>query len=85
MSGALSSAVRRAAWISPARDAVCERSQPSACAISAAAAGTLRVEELSRLQVFLWVYLAAWALLAFWTLPALVARASVISAASLKS
>ncbi len=45
-------------------------------AISAAAAGTLRVEELSRLQVFLWVYLLAWSVLTLWTLPALVAWAT---------
>ncbi|MBW2268676.1 MAG: cation:dicarboxylase symporter family transporter [Deltaproteobacteria bacterium] len=48
-------------------------------AIAASAAGTLRVEELSRLQVFLWVYLAAWSVLAFWTLPVLVAWASPFS------
>ncbi len=45
-------------------------------ALSAAAAGTLRVEELSRLQVYLWVYLAAWLILAFFALPVLVARAT---------
>ena len=43
-------------------------------AISAAAAGILRLEELARLQVFLWVYLVAWVVLTFWTLPVLVAR-----------
>ncbi|MBW2493622.1 MAG: cation:dicarboxylase symporter family transporter [Deltaproteobacteria bacterium] len=48
-------------------------------AISASAAGTLRIEELSRLQVFLWVYLAAWCMLAFWVLPALVAWATPFS------
>ncbi len=48
-------------------------------AIAASAAGTLRVEELSRLQVFLWVYLAAWCMLAFWVLPALVAWATPFS------
>ncbi len=48
-------------------------------AIAAAAAGTLRVEELSRLQVFLWVYLVAWALLTFVTLPAIVAWATPFS------
>lgn len=37
--------------------------------IAASAAGTLQVEELSRLQVFLWVYLLAWLLLAFIALP----------------
>ena len=45
-------------------------------ALSAAAAGTLRVEELSRLQVYLWVYLAAWLILAFFALPTLAARAT---------
>ena len=38
-------------------------------AISASAAGTLEVEELGRLQVFLWVYIIAAALLAFVFLP----------------
>lgn len=42
-------------------------------AISAAAAGTLRIEELTRLQVYLWAYLGAWTVITFWTLPALVA------------
>ncbi|MDH3971017.1 MAG: transporter substrate-binding domain-containing protein, partial [Gammaproteobacteria bacterium] len=42
-------------------------------AISAAAAGTLKVEELSRLQIYLWAYLGAWTVLTFWTLPAIVA------------
>jgi Na+/H+-dicarboxylate symporter len=42
-------------------------------AISAAAAGTLRVEELSRLQIYLWAYLGAWTVITFWTLPAIIA------------
>ncbi len=42
-------------------------------AISAAAAGTLHVEELTRLQVYLWAYLGAWTVITFWTLPAMVA------------
>jgi Na+/H+-dicarboxylate symporter len=41
-------------------------------AISASAAGTLAVEELGRLQVFLWVYIIAAALLAFVLLPLLI-------------
>jgi len=41
-------------------------------AISAAAAGTLAVEELGRLQVFLWVYIIAAVLLAFVLLPLLI-------------
>ena len=45
-------------------------------AISAAAAGTLELEELSRLQVFLWVYLGAWSVLCFLTLPGFVAWAT---------
>ncbi len=45
-------------------------------AISASAAGTLRLEELGRLQVYLWVYLGAWAVLAMVTLPMLVAWAT---------
>lgn len=48
-------------------------------AIAAAAAGTLRVEELSRLQVYLWAYLGAWTVITFWTLPALVAWATPLS------
>lgn len=48
-------------------------------AITAAAAGTLRVEELSKLQVYLWVYLATWLILTFLTLPVLVARSTSFS------
>ena len=48
-------------------------------AISAAAAGTLRVEELSRLQVYLWAYLGAWTVITFWTLPAIVAWSTPLS------
>lgn len=40
--------------------------------IAASAAGILQVEELSRLQVFLWVYLLAWLGLAFIALPLFV-------------
>lgn len=47
--------------------------------IAASAAGTLRVEELSRLQIYLWVYMAAWCLLTFWVLPSLVAWATPFS------
>ncbi len=47
--------------------------------IAASAAGTLRVEELSRLQIFLWAYMAAWCLLTFWILPMLVAWATPFS------
>ena len=47
--------------------------------IAASAAGTLRVEELSRLQIFLWAYMAAWCLLTFWVLPSLVAWATPFS------
>jgi Na+/H+-dicarboxylate symporter len=42
-------------------------------AITANAAGTLRVEELGRLQVYLWVYVVAWAVLMIMVLPSLVA------------
>ena len=48
-------------------------------AITASAAGTLHLEQLERLQVFLWVYLLAWALLTFVSLPLLVARATPFS------
>jgi len=48
-------------------------------AISAAAAGTLRLEELGRLQVYLWAYLGAWLVLAMVTLPMLVAWATPLS------
>jgi len=48
-------------------------------AISAAAAGTLEVEELGRLQVFLWVYLMAAALLAFILLPLIIHWATPFS------
>ncbi|MCW8864172.1 MAG: cation:dicarboxylase symporter family transporter [Colwellia sp.] len=48
-------------------------------AISASAAGTLEVEELGRLQVFLWVYIIAAALLAFVFLPLLIHWATPFS------
>ncbi len=48
-------------------------------AISAAAAGTLEVEELGRLQVFLWVYLIAAILLAFVLLPLIIHMATPFS------
>lgn len=41
-------------------------------AIAASAAGTLQPEELSRLQIFLWVYLLAWILLTLVLLPLLI-------------
>ena len=48
-------------------------------AISASAAGTLQVEELGRLQVFLWVYITAAALLAFILLPLIIHLATPFS------
>ncbi|VAW64096.1 Symporter with substrate-binding domain [hydrothermal vent metagenome] len=48
-------------------------------AISAAAAGTLQVEELGRLQVFLWVYLIAAALLGLVLLPLIIHWATPFS------
>ena len=48
-------------------------------AIAASAAGTLLWEDLSRLQIFLWVYLIAWVLLAFVLLPLLIHWATPFS------
>ena len=48
-------------------------------AISAAAAGTMEVEELGRLQVFLWVYIVAVLLLAFVLLPLIIHMATPFS------
>lgn len=48
-------------------------------AISAAAAGTLQLEELSRLQIYLWAYLGTWVVITFWTLPAIVAWSTPLS------
>mgnify|MGYP000395055174 CR=1 FL=1 len=45
-------------------------------AISASAAGTMEVEELGRLQVFLWVYIVAAILLAFVLLPLIIHMAT---------
>jgi len=45
-------------------------------AISASAAGTMEVEELGRLQVFLWVYITAAILLAFVLLPLIIHMAT---------
>ncbi len=48
-------------------------------AIAADAAGTLRIEEAGRLQIYLGTYVAAWAVLGFVTLPLLVALATPLS------
>jgi len=48
-------------------------------ALSAAAAGTLDLQALTRLQVYLWVYAGAWLVLTFFTLPMFVARATPFS------
>lgn len=48
-------------------------------ALSATAAGTLDVESLTRLQIYLWVYLGAWLVLIFFTLPMFVAWATPFS------
>jgi len=48
-------------------------------ALSAAAAGTLDLEALTRLQVYLWVYAGAWLVLTFFTLPMFVAWATPFS------
>lgn len=45
-------------------------------AIAASSAGTLRVDELDRLQVFFGTFLVASLVLAFWTLPVLVSAAT---------
>ncbi len=45
-------------------------------ALSAAAAGTLDLQALTKLQIYLWVYLAAWVVLTFVTLPLFVAWAT---------
>ncbi len=45
-------------------------------AISASAAGTLQPEEMGKLQVFLWGYLAVWALMSFVALPLFVSWSS---------
>ncbi len=48
-------------------------------ALSAAAAGTLDFQALTRLQVYLWVYAGAWLVLTFFTLPMFVALATPFS------
>ncbi|MFV1973258.1 MAG: cation:dicarboxylate symporter family transporter [Thiohalobacterales bacterium] len=48
-------------------------------ALSAAAAGTLDLHSLARLQVYLWVYASAWLVLTFITLPLFVAWATPFS------
>ncbi len=48
-------------------------------AMAASAAGTIEFEKLSRLQIYLWTYVAAWGFLGFVTLPALVALATPLS------
>ena len=45
-------------------------------ALTAAAAGTLDLQALARLQVYLWVYAAAWLVLTFFVLPLFVAWAT---------
>ena len=48
-------------------------------ALSAAAAGTLDLQSLTRLQVYLWVYASAWFVLTFFTLPMFVAWSTPFS------
>ena len=48
-------------------------------ALSAAAAGTLDLQSLARLQVYLWVYASAWMVLTFFTLPMFIAWATPFS------
>ena len=48
-------------------------------ALTANAAGTLDFESLTRLQIYLWVYLGAWLVLLFFTLPMFVAWATPFS------
>ncbi len=48
-------------------------------ALSAAAAGALDFQSLTRLQVYLWVYAGAWLVLTFFTLPMFVAWATPFS------
>jgi Na+/H+-dicarboxylate symporter len=47
-------------------------------AITASSAGTLRLEEVERLQVYIWSHLLIWAVLTFWTFPLLVKLATPI-------
>ena len=48
-------------------------------AIAAAASGTLRLEDFSKLQIYFWTYLGTWVVVTFWTLPAMVAWASPLT------
>lgn len=48
-------------------------------AITAVAFGTLEFEQLIRLQVYLWVYIAGWTILIFWTLPVLLVGSTSLS------
>ena len=45
-------------------------------ALSATAAGTLDIQSLTRLQIYLWVYTAAWTVLTFFTLPMFISWAT---------
>ncbi len=48
-------------------------------AITASAAGTIRVDEFDRLQVYFFTSLVMWGLLTFWTLPMFIASRSPIT------
>lgn len=49
-------------------------------AIAASASGTLRIEALGKLQVYLWIYVGVWLILTFLVLPVLVSRSTNIPA-----
>src|SRR5262249_61864716 len=48
-------------------------------AVVASAAGTMRLEDLSKLQVYLWTYVAIALVLTLWVLPALIMSCTTLT------
>jgi Na+/H+-dicarboxylate symporter len=48
-------------------------------AVVASAAGTMRLEDLSKLQVYLWTYMALALVLTLWVLPALILSGTTLT------
>jgi proton glutamate symport protein len=51
-------------------------------AITASAAGTMSIDELRRLEVYIWVYVALSLLMSLWVLPGLVVALTPLSTAA---
>src|SRR5262249_59831429 len=54
-------------------------------AVVASAAGTMRLEDLSKLQVYLWTYMAIALVLTLWVLPALIMSCTTLTYRQVRS